>query len=60
MSSGSRILRVLGLFAFLFAFTPGHSQGAESKPKVTVVAFGLFGDQSVFESEAKGAARIVV
>jgi hypothetical protein len=27
--------------------------------KVAVVAFGLFGDQSVFESEANGAARIL-
>src|SRR5207302_6780018 len=27
--------------------------------KAKVVAFGLFGGQSVFESEAKGAARIV-
>jgi hypothetical protein len=32
---------------------------AGSGPKVAVVAFGLFGDQSVFVSEAKGAARIV-
>src|SRR5262249_28744549 len=29
------------------------------KPKVAVVAFGLYGDQDVFESEAKGATRIV-
>ncbi len=60
MFSGSRILRVFGLFVLLLAFAPASvSQGAESKPKVAVVAFGLFGDQSVFESEAKGAARIV-
>jgi hypothetical protein len=32
---------------------------AEANPKVTVLAFGLFGAQSVFESEAKGAADIV-
>jgi tetratricopeptide (TPR) repeat protein len=32
--------------------------GAESKPKVAVVAFGLDGDQSVFESEATKAAKI--
>jgi tetratricopeptide (TPR) repeat protein len=57
MFAGSRIPRALGLIAFLFAFAPGCSQGAESK--VTVVAFGLYGDQSVFESEAKGAAQIV-
>ncbi len=30
-----------------------------SPPKVDVVAFGLWGDQSVFASEAAGAARIV-
>jgi Peptidase C13 family len=35
------------------------SLAAESSPKVAVVAFGLFDDQSVFESEAKGAAGIV-
>jgi uncharacterized caspase-like protein len=28
-------------------------------PKVDVVAFGLWGDQSVFASEAEGAARVV-
>jgi tetratricopeptide (TPR) repeat protein len=33
--------------------------GAESKAEARVVAFGLFGDQSVFASEAKGAAQIV-
>jgi hypothetical protein len=32
---------------------------AGASPKVTVLAFGLFGAQSVFESEAKGAADIV-
>jgi hypothetical protein len=32
---------------------------AGASPKVTVLAFGLFGSQSVFESEAKGAADIV-
>ena len=60
MFSESRILRALGLFALFLAFEPATaSHGAESKPKVAVVAFGLYGDQSVFESEAKGAARIV-
>jgi hypothetical protein len=37
----------------------GPARAAEHGPKVAVVAFGLFGDQSVFESEAKGAAKIV-
>jgi hypothetical protein len=32
---------------------------AAPPPKVDVVAFGLWGDQSVFASEAAGAARIV-
>jgi hypothetical protein len=32
---------------------------AGASPKVTVLAFGLFGSQSVFESEAKGAADVV-
>jgi hypothetical protein len=35
------------------------SISAAASPKVTVLAFGLFGAQSVFESEAKGAADIV-
>src|ERR1700722_3549737 len=35
------------------------SVSAGASPKVTVLAFGLFGAQSVFESEAKGAADIV-
>jgi tetratricopeptide (TPR) repeat protein len=60
MMSRSCILRALGLFALFFAFTPAPaSQGAEFKAKIAVAAFGLYGDQSVFESEAKGAARIV-
>jgi hypothetical protein len=33
---------------------------AEDVRKVTVVSCGLFGDQSVFRSEAAGAAQIVV
>jgi Peptidase C13 family len=39
---------------FAFALIP-----AGASPKVTVLAFGLFGAQSVFDSEAKGAADIV-
>jgi tetratricopeptide (TPR) repeat protein len=60
MISGSRIARAFGLIALLCAFALAPvSHGAEVKPKVTVAAFGLWSDQSVFESEAKGAARIV-
>jgi Flp pilus assembly protein TadD len=36
-----------------------ESKPKESKPKVAVAAFGLDGDQSVFESEATHAAAIV-
>jgi Peptidase C13 family len=35
------------------------SMPSGASPKVTVLAFGLFGAQSVFGSEAKGAARII-
>jgi hypothetical protein len=46
--------------AFLILPTAAIPAGsAEQRPEVVVVAFGLFGDQSVFESEAKGAAEIV-
>jgi tetratricopeptide (TPR) repeat protein len=60
MISGSRVPHALGLFALFCAFALAPvSHGAELKPKVTVAAFGLWSDQSVFESESKGAARIV-
>src|SRR5689334_9362408 len=36
---------------------PAHA--LEDARKVAVVSFGLFGDQSVFRSEATGAAKIV-
>src|SRR5215469_3266398 len=59
MISAIRNARAVLLLAVLFAFAPAaHAPGAESKPHVKVVAFGLFGDQNVFESEAKGAAEI--
>jgi hypothetical protein len=50
------------LFTGAFApvlFLACMSIPAAASPKVTVLAFGLFGSQSVFESEAKGAADIV-
>jgi hypothetical protein len=46
-------LAIAGLLAFSAPIPAGAS------PKVSVLAFGLFGAQSVFESEAKGAAGIV-
>jgi hypothetical protein len=53
-------LLTVGWFAFLLVLVPASvAPAAQSGPKVAVVAFGLFGDQSVFESEAKGAAGIV-
>jgi hypothetical protein len=48
---------VLVLIAVPLSRTPAAETQAE--PHVAVLAFGLFGDQSVFESEAKGAARIL-
>ncbi|HKD29161.1 MAG TPA: C13 family peptidase [Xanthobacteraceae bacterium] len=60
MISASRVLRALWLLALLLAFAPASAaHGAAFKPKVAVLAFGLYGDQNVFESEAKGAARVV-
>jgi len=46
-------------FSALIWFMAWALLPAAASPKVTVVAFGLFGAQSVFESEANGAARIV-
>jgi tetratricopeptide (TPR) repeat protein len=60
MITAIRILRVAWALALLLAVAPAsHVHGAEPKAAVKVVAFGLFGDENVFESEAKGAARIV-
>ncbi len=47
------------LFTLMAFVPPPAAWSAESGPKVAIVAFGLFADQSVFESEANGAARIV-
>jgi hypothetical protein len=48
-----------GLFALLVFVPASTAPAAASGPKVAIVAFGLIGDQSVFESEAKGAAAIL-
>src|SRR5215467_8221107 len=42
--------------AFAPPFAPAHA--AENARKVTVVSFGLYGDQGVFRSEATGAAQV--
>jgi hypothetical protein len=47
-----------GLFAVLVFFASA-SLPAGANPNVAVLAFGLFGAQSVFKSEATGAASIV-
>jgi Peptidase C13 family len=52
-------LLAAGLFALLVFGSASTAPAAEPGRKVAVAAFGLFGDQSVFESEAKGAAGIV-
>jgi Peptidase C13 family len=52
-------VRAVGLCALLVLASGFASHAAEPSPKVTIVSFGLFGDQSVFESEAKGAARVL-
>jgi Peptidase C13 family len=61
MSYGSMSQRLAaGLFALLLVLVPASTAAwAENGPKVAIVSFGLFGDQSVFESEAKGAEAIV-
>ncbi len=49
------------LIAFVLVFAPSVSPAyaAEDARKVSVVSFGLFGDQGVFKSEATGAAQVV-
>src|SRR5260370_29766798 len=49
------------LIAFVLIFAPSVSpaRAVEDAHKVSVVSFGLFGDQGVFKSEATGAAQVV-
>jgi hypothetical protein len=56
----SKLIKIVtaGLFASVMFFASAPFP-AWASPRVTVLAFGLFGAQSVFESEAKGAASIV-
>jgi Peptidase C13 family len=51
-------LLTAGFLATLVFFASASMSAAEN-PNVTILAFGLFGAQSVFESEAKGAASII-
>ena len=62
MTSHSWISRLgAPLIALVLTIVPAVSpvHAAEDAPKVSVVSFGLFGDQGVFRSEATAAARIV-
>jgi hypothetical protein len=49
------------LLAFVLTVAPSVSpvRAVEDARKVSVVSFGLFGDQGVFRSEATGAAQVV-
>ncbi len=62
MTSKSWISRLgAPLIAFVLTVTPSVSQvhAVDDARKVSVVSFGLFGDQGVFRSEATGAAQVV-
>ena len=54
-------MRGRGIIAGLcvLIFIPALAFSAEPGPKVAVASFGLDGDQSVFESEARGAADVM-
>jgi len=56
-------IRWLGtpLIALVLTIAPSVSpvRAVEDARKVSVVSFGLFGDQGVFRSEATGAAQVV-
>ena len=56
----SKLVKLLtaGLPA-LMVFLASASLSAQANPNVAVLAFGLFGAQSVFQSEATGAAGII-
>ena len=47
------------VFFLTLAATVAAVHAAENPRKMTVVSFGLFGDQGVFRREATGAAQIV-
>ena len=62
MTFGSLVSRLrVPIIALSLTFAPLFAAGhaADNARKVTVVSFGLFGDQGVFRSEATGAAQIV-
>jgi len=63
MTSPKSWIRWLGapLIALVLTIAPSVSpvHAVEDARKVSVVSFGLFGDQGVFRSEATGAAQVV-
>jgi hypothetical protein len=58
-SWATRLGAPLIAFVFAVALSASPAHAVEDSRKVSVVSFGLFGDQSVFRSEATGAAKIV-
>jgi Peptidase C13 family len=59
MTSKSWISRLVAPLIALVLIVTLAVLPAQADAKVSVVSFGLFGDQSVFRSEATGAAQIV-
>jgi Peptidase C13 family len=55
----NRLRAPLIAFFLISAITYGPVHAAEGLRKLTVVSFGLFGDQGVFRREATGAAQII-
>jgi Peptidase C13 family len=55
----SRIGAALIAFALTVAPSVSTVHAVEDTRKVSVVSFGLFGDQGVFRNEATGAARVI-
>src|SRR5262249_18545859 len=51
--------KLLAATIAFFLICAGTAFAADGGRKVVIAAFGLWADQSVFESEAKGAADIV-
>jgi hypothetical protein len=47
------------IIVFFLTLTVAAVDAAENSRKITVVSFGLFGDQGVFRREATAAAQIV-
>ena len=57
-SRGSRV-GVLLIALVLTIASPVSMHAVEDARKLSVVSFGLFGDQGVFRNEATGAAQVV-